>query len=40
MAIEISPSGQISNAEFVDYEHVITSMPIQSGMAGKLVLGR
>jgi hypothetical protein len=40
MWIEIPPSGQASRqirrADFVDYEHTITSVPIQSGMAEKM----
>jgi hypothetical protein len=31
--IEVLPSGQIRRAHFVEYEHKITSMPIQSDMA-------
>ena len=34
--IEFSPSGQISRAQFVGYEHKITSVPIQSGTAEKM----
>jgi hypothetical protein len=36
MWIEIPPSGQIKRADFVDNEHKITSMPIQSGPTEKM----
>jgi hypothetical protein len=36
MWIDIPPSGQIKRADFVDKEHKITSMPIQSGTAEKM----